>query len=169
LRVGPPEPDVQGADIVHEGYATTKDVARGADYDWVCVPCLSNSTTSWNGAMLPASKRRDIVAAVWRVLGWLSRGKHSQNSDIVRIEGPLERVDDRWLLRIPLAVGGAQLVASTRRIGEIKGEILEIVVPDNLVRNLKLKEGQHLWVHNKDGKFTFEWHPSNDAAPPTAK
>jgi len=119
--------------------------------------------------MLPASKRGDIVAAVWRVLGWLSRGKHSQNSDIVRIEGPLERVDDRWLLRIPLAVGGAQLVASTRGIGEIKGEILEIVVPDNLVRNLKLKEGQHLWVHNKDGKFTFEWHPSNDAAPPTAK
>ena len=30
----------EAADVVHEGYATTADFARGADYDWVCVPCF---------------------------------------------------------------------------------------------------------------------------------
>jgi hypothetical protein len=35
------EPDMTGDDIVHEGYATTSDFIRGADYEWVCVPCFS--------------------------------------------------------------------------------------------------------------------------------
>src|SRR5688500_8893495 len=34
------EPDVEGADVVHEGYATTAAFVRGCDYEWVCVPCF---------------------------------------------------------------------------------------------------------------------------------
>ena len=33
------EPGVEGDDIIHEGYATTEDYTRGADYDWVCPSC----------------------------------------------------------------------------------------------------------------------------------
>ena len=35
------EPGTAGREIVHEGYATTADFPRGADYDWVCVPCFN--------------------------------------------------------------------------------------------------------------------------------
>ncbi len=34
------EPDVEGDDIIHEGYATTDDYPRGADYNWVCPSCF---------------------------------------------------------------------------------------------------------------------------------
>jgi hypothetical protein len=34
------EPGIKGADIIHEGYATTADFVRGADYDWVCPECF---------------------------------------------------------------------------------------------------------------------------------
>ncbi len=77
----------------------------------------------------------------------------------VHVQGPLELADGRWLLRIPLAVGGRELIACTRGISEVRGDILEISVPENLVRNLKLKAGQHLWVNSDGGKFAFEWEP----------
>jgi hypothetical protein len=53
----------------------------------------------------------------------LLRDQRIRNADIVRIEGPIERSGDRWLLRIPLSVGGAQLASCTRGIGEVKGDI----------------------------------------------
>jgi hypothetical protein len=34
------EPGIEGADVVHEGYATTSDYEKGADYEWVCVECF---------------------------------------------------------------------------------------------------------------------------------
>ena len=34
------EPHMKGADFIYEGYATTADYVRGADYDWVCAPCF---------------------------------------------------------------------------------------------------------------------------------
>lgn len=35
------EPNIEGADIVHEGFATTSDYFHGAEYDWVCLPCFN--------------------------------------------------------------------------------------------------------------------------------
>jgi hypothetical protein len=34
------EPGVPADDAVHEGYATTDEYDRGAEYEWVCVPCF---------------------------------------------------------------------------------------------------------------------------------
>jgi len=34
------EPHIKRADIIHEGYATTAEFVRGADYNWICVPCF---------------------------------------------------------------------------------------------------------------------------------
>jgi hypothetical protein len=35
------EPKIEGRDILHEGYATTAEFVRGADYDWVCPECFN--------------------------------------------------------------------------------------------------------------------------------
>ncbi|QPQ54260.1 hypothetical protein IC614_07770 [Allosphingosinicella flava] len=34
------EPGQSDEAACHEGYATTADYVRGADYEWVCVPCF---------------------------------------------------------------------------------------------------------------------------------
>jgi len=83
---------------------------------------------------------------------------------VVHIEGPLEKIDGRWLMRIPLNVGGNVLAATTAGIGRIKDDILEVELPERLVQNLKLQEGQRLLVHNATGKFTFEWSPTEGPA-----
>jgi hypothetical protein len=83
---------------------------------------------------------------------------------VVRVEGPLEKIGGRWLMRIPLTVGGDVLLATVTGIRQIKDDILEIELPDLLVKNLKLKEGQHLFVHNATGEFTFEWYPNGSAS-----
>ena len=36
------ESDVQGDDIIHEGYAITSEYERGAEYEWVCVRCFAD-------------------------------------------------------------------------------------------------------------------------------
>jgi hypothetical protein len=102
----------------------------------------------------------DPGGLVRRLIGnmqyWLTRQWRRRR--VVRIEGPLEKVGNRWLMRIPLTVGGDVLSAPTQGIGQIKNDILEIELPDQLVKNLNLKEGQHLFVHNATGEFTFEWY-----------
>lgn len=52
------EPGVEGSEIVHEGYATTADFVRGADYDWVCVPCFKEfrEVMAWRDAT-PSTSR----------------------------------------------------------------------------------------------------------------
>ena len=92
----------------------------------------------------------------WSVRLWRRRR-------VVRIEGPLEKIGERWLMRIPLSVGGDVLSATTSGIGQVKDGILEIELPTQLVQNLKLKEGQHLWIHNASGEFAFEWNPNDKA------
>ncbi|HXX08618.1 MAG TPA: hypothetical protein VEJ43_11195 [Pseudolabrys sp.] len=34
------ESHIKRADIIHEGYATTAEFVRGADYSWICVACF---------------------------------------------------------------------------------------------------------------------------------
>ena len=36
------ERPIGGTNLLHEGYTTTADFARGADYDWNCVPCFES-------------------------------------------------------------------------------------------------------------------------------
>lgn len=83
----------------------------------------------------------------------------------VQVEGPLELIGGRWLLRIPLDVGGRQLISLTEGIATIVGETLEIQLPENLVRNLSLKEGQHVWVTSNGAEFSFDWEPEVSKAP----
>jgi hypothetical protein len=41
--------DVEGEDVLHEGYAITATYEKGADYEWVCAECFeaSNARMGW--------------------------------------------------------------------------------------------------------------------------
>lgn len=43
------ETGVSSPDVIHEGYATTSEYARGENYDWVCESCfeLFRSAMEW--------------------------------------------------------------------------------------------------------------------------
>jgi hypothetical protein len=41
------EPGIEGDDVAHEGYATTAEYEKGADYEWLCVECFHD----FKGAM----------------------------------------------------------------------------------------------------------------------
>jgi hypothetical protein len=45
-------------DALHEGYATTRDYVKGADYIWVCVPCFDEfrEIMSWEDVTLRSVK-----------------------------------------------------------------------------------------------------------------
>lgn len=50
------EAHIKRADIIHEGYATTEEFARGPDYEWLCVPCFEEFSA--------VMKWRDVTPAV---------------------------------------------------------------------------------------------------------
>jgi hypothetical protein len=85
------------------------------------------------------------------------------DEDSVHLQGPIELIEGRWLMRIPLAAGGARLLSSTRGIGRVIADVLEIEVPAKLIKKLGLRDGQTVSVHNKGGKFTFNWDPGEKA------
>jgi hypothetical protein len=77
------------------------------------------------------------------------------DADVVSLSGPIEKVDGKLVLLIPLDAGGAGLVESSRGIGVIDGEFLRIEVPDWLAAKLRLVEGDVVNVNNVGGKFNI--------------
>jgi len=82
--------------------------------------------------------------------------------NITSLKGPVESVDGRLVLRIPLAAGGSQLVECSRGIGEVEGECLNVSIPAWLAEKLGIQAGSHVRVDNHDGKFNI--HPVNHRA-----
>ncbi len=41
------------------------------------------------------------------------------DDDTVHLQGLIELIEGRWLMLIPLAAGGAQLITATRGIGKV--------------------------------------------------
>lgn len=75
--------------------------------------------------------------------------------DITCLTGPIEKVDGRLLLRIPLASGGSELASVARGISVVEGEFLKVAIPDWLAEKLGLVEGTLVTVDNANGKFTI--------------
>ena len=73
----------------------------------------------------------------------------------VSLEGPVERIDGKLTLLIPLAAGADQFIEYSRGISEIDGEYLKIVIPEWLAGMLRIEEGHRVSVDNKDGKFNI--------------
>jgi hypothetical protein len=79
--------------------------------------------------------------------------------DITRLEGPVEKIDGKLTLFIPLAAGADKFIECSRGISEVEGEYLKIVIPDWLAGMLRIEEGSIVSVDNENRKFNI--HPIN--------
>ncbi|MGA8766399.1 MAG: hypothetical protein WB559_05240 [Candidatus Acidiferrales bacterium] len=76
--------------------------------------------------------------------------------NITSLQGPVEVVDGKLMLRIPLAAGGSHLVEAARGIGEVDGESLNVTIPDWLAEKLGIQAGNQVSVSNRDGKLNIQ-------------
>ena len=74
---------------------------------------------------------------------------------ITSLEGPIENVDGKLVLRIPLAAGGQELIACSHGIGVIDGDYLTIIIQPWLADKLKVSTGSMISVDNRNGKFNI--------------
>src|SRR5579862_9538185 len=85
--------------------------------------------------------------------------------DIVSLEGPLESIDGKLMLCIPLEAGGDKLAPFARGIGEIDGNFLKVIIQPWLAEELKVVAGSLVLVDNKHGQFTITRSAANDSPP----
>jgi hypothetical protein len=76
-------------------------------------------------------------------------------ANVTTLTGPVENIDGKLLLRIPLDAGGSELVAASRGIGVVEGEFLSIEIMDWLAKKLGISEGSLVTVDNVNGKFNI--------------
>lgn len=76
-------------------------------------------------------------------------------SEPIYLEGPILRIEGELVLKIPLALGGGQLAPFARRIGNVEGHHLKVVIPEWLAAKLNVDEGSKVLVDNENGKFTI--------------
>ena len=74
---------------------------------------------------------------------------------ITSLIGPVESLDGKLMLRIPLETGGRELVACSRGIGEVDGDFLSIHSINWPAERLGISEGSTVVVDNANGKFTI--------------
>ena len=83
------------------------------------------------------------------------RNHLSGENEIISLGGPVERVDGRLVLQIPLAAGGAALVPYSRGIARVESDTLVVTIPDWLAEKLGIGEGSSVIVDNRNGKFNI--------------
>jgi hypothetical protein len=76
---------------------------------------------------------------------------------VFSLRGPVQKEDNKLVLRIPLEAGGSNFLECSRGISEIDGEYLKIVIPEWLAGTLRIEEGSMVSVDNANGKFNI--HP----------
>lgn len=74
----------------------------------------------------------------------------------VSIKGPLEKIEGKLLLRIPLEVGGQTLIGCTKGIGHVDGDFLVIEILPWMIEQLGISEGDLLAVDNHTGEFRMQ-------------
>jgi hypothetical protein len=79
-------------------------------------------------------------------------------TDIISLQGPIESIDGKLMLRIPLDAGGAELVECSRGIGQTDEDFLNVIIQPWLATTLNVHEGSIVTVDNRDGKFNI--HPT---------
>ena len=80
----------------------------------------------------------------------------------ISLEGPVELVDGKLTLQIPLAAGGDRLAPLARGIGKVIGADLVVVIPPWLAEKLRIDSGSLVHVDNCNGKFTITRSAKND-------
>jgi hypothetical protein len=77
--------------------------------------------------------------------------------DVFSLQGPVQKEDNKLVLRIPMEAGASNFLECSRGISEIDGEYLKIVIPEWLAGMLRIDEGSVVSVDNANGKFNI--HP----------
>jgi hypothetical protein len=89
-------------------------------------------------------------------LQYRSRQSHTASpGDVTCLEGPVEKIDGRLTLKIPLHEGGDQFVRCTRGISQIEDDCLTIVIQEWLAGTLRIEQGDLVTIDNADGKFNI--------------
>lgn len=83
-------------------------------------------------------------------------------TEIVSLEGPVEFIEGRLMIRIPLEAGGDKLAPFAQGIGESDGEYLIVVIQPWLAEKLRIGEGSLVVIDNRNGKFTITRSDVND-------
>jgi len=83
------------------------------------------------------------------------RTSKQEAPETISLEGPVELINDRLAVRIPLAVGGDQLAPLAKGLGKIEGEYLNVTIPRRLAKKLKISAGSIISVDNHKGKFNI--------------
>lgn len=74
-------------------------------------------------------------------------------NDVTTLQGPVEKIDGKLALRIPLAAGGDKLIDCTRGISQVDTEFLTIFIPEWLSGSLRIEEGSVVSVDNANARF----------------
>jgi hypothetical protein len=80
-------------------------------------------------------------------------------NDFTSIRGPVEVVDGKLVLLIPLEAGGEELIQCSQDIGVVDGDFLKVTISDSLAESLKIYEGSMVFVDNENGKFNITRAP----------
>jgi hypothetical protein len=83
-------------------------------------------------------------------------------AEVVSLEGPVEVVNGKLVILIPLEAGGAVLAPLAKGLGEIDGDFLKVVIRPWLAEKLRIAAGSLVIVDNANGKFTITRSPAND-------
>ncbi len=78
------------------------------------------------------------------------------DEDITSLQGPVEKLDGKLVLRIPLDAGGNELIQCSNGISEIEGDCLKITIPEWLAGVLRIEAGSLVSVDNKNGKCNIQ-------------
>jgi hypothetical protein len=82
-------------------------------------------------------------------------------SYVTSLKGPVEKVDGKLVLRIPLSAGGDQFIDCSKGISEVEGEYLKVTIPEWLAGMLRIDEGSIVSIDNENGKCNIR--PANPA------
>ena len=74
--------------------------------------------------------------------------------NVTSLQGPIEKIDGKLTLLIPLEAGGDQFIECSKGISEIQGEYLKITIPEWLSGMLRIEEGSLVSVDNENGNLT---------------
>lgn len=75
--------------------------------------------------------------------------------EIASLTGPVERVEEKLMLRIPLAAGGDKFIACSKGISEVQSGFLCIEIKPWLADKLKISEGSLVTIDNANNKFNI--------------
>lgn len=89
-----------------------------------------------------------------------------QEAQKISSSGPLESVDGKMLLQIPLDAGGRDLAPFAKGIGQVEGEFLVVEVLPWLAEKLHVHVGSKVIVDNLEGKFRITRNDEEPIQPP---